>query len=962
MLLRLWWKDTRQFWPIWAFLTLAAIVTQLLMLHFGGPEVPRGILGVFALSWTGLYAFAVGAAAFAGERENGTLRFLDTLPASRGIVWIGKVSFAMVTTLVLALFLLLIAALGSEQCGMGVHRLAIVDAFPMVGLLSIALVLSLCCSSIMENALLAALASMGLTALSWVFLMARFDRFNGNGWAALRDSIIWLTISLLAALLASNIAFIWPRRTRRLRVPIRFQSPIVAEINPAHEVLTQLPVPSQVLPAANGPIPIPFVASTASARPWAVDQARPRSAWTEFRFLMWQTMREGRRIWSYLLAFGLIAPFAAALLGAGEIGLSPFALLSSLVGIMAGVSVFGLENQRRTYRFLVHHGARPTTIWLAKLTVWLIGLAILWSPLALLAMELATRQDIKGPAREEGVPILMTLPLIFAVALLCGMAIPRGITAGVIAIVVTIALGAAQYALFHGSMMPVWGFLVMPVALLVVTWAWSGDWLMDRPALGRYLRLALIVTGIFGVIFCGYTGERAWSIADPGPIAAPNSWVTAASLPPDRNAAELYREAGRKLGNPGDYRKAVGIRVIARENLETHRDRSHDALNLVRQAATLPDCQFHQPEGLTLLSRLETPPMDVFSKLLITQSRDHIKSGDLAGAWDDIMVLLRMARHLSEGAAMYPSLPAFGIEKDALALAHDWSIAPGQTPERLHAAMDAYRDLPQLIPASEVVRAETVLFERTINLPSEDLKGLLLEQLVGPQELAKSKIPIWAALYCDIITTPWERARAIRLNRQFADYLIRQASLEPSRQQLGPGLPVAYDLQTAPLLRYLQANAGACLNAENHNKVARRTLVLVMAIRSWQLRHDGQFPERLEDLVPSELPILPTDPYSGKPFRYIPCDPVNPSVDGIIFLTGKTGDPAQRPKESRLISSLDGGAFTIPPLTKPAAPKGQAGEPAKSKEPTKPAPVKPLPTPAVQDPGKGKAAAVKGRP
>ena len=27
-----------------------------------------------------------------------------------------------------------------------------------------------------------------------------------------------------------------------------------------------------------------------------------------------------------------------------------------------------------------------------------------------------------------------------------------------------------------------------------------------------------------------------------------------------------------------------------------------------------------------------------------------------------------------------------------------------------------------------------------------------------------------------------------------------------------------------------------------------------MAVREWQLRHDGRFPDRLEDLVPDELP------------------------------------------------------------------------------------------------------------
>ena len=72
--LGLWWKDARQFWPIWVVLLLAAAATQWLMLILVGRPVRFGGLGVSALLWAGLYALAAGAAAFAGERETGTLQ------------------------------------------------------------------------------------------------------------------------------------------------------------------------------------------------------------------------------------------------------------------------------------------------------------------------------------------------------------------------------------------------------------------------------------------------------------------------------------------------------------------------------------------------------------------------------------------------------------------------------------------------------------------------------------------------------------------------------------------------------------------------------------------------------------------------------------------------------------------------------------------------------------------------
>ena len=263
--------------------------------------------------------------------------------------------------------------------------------------------------------------------------------------------------------------------------------------------------------------------------------------------------------------------------------------------------------------------------------------------------------------------------------------------------------------------------------------------------------------------------------------------------------------------------------------------------------------------------------MRELANLMIVDARERMSHQDLPGAWDDIVVLLRMARHVSEGATMTHGRLALAIEKDALDLAIVWATAPGQTPDRLRAAIAAYRDLPRLTPAAEVVRAEAILVDRTIDLPSDDLKGLLLGLIVGPKALSEGKIPVWQALWIDMITTPWERARARRANRRFAAALVQVAPLEPWQPwpSLGPGDPILYDLQSAPLARVLDRHISAHLNAENRNEVARRAIVQVMAIRAWQLKHDGRFPPRLERIVPDELPSLPVDPYSGKPFGYI---------------------------------------------------------------------------------------------
>ena len=62
MYARLWWKDARQFWPIWLVVFAAAAATQVLMLIFVGRDARHGALYPPALLWAGLYALAAGAA------------------------------------------------------------------------------------------------------------------------------------------------------------------------------------------------------------------------------------------------------------------------------------------------------------------------------------------------------------------------------------------------------------------------------------------------------------------------------------------------------------------------------------------------------------------------------------------------------------------------------------------------------------------------------------------------------------------------------------------------------------------------------------------------------------------------------------------------------------------------------------------------------------------------------------
>ena len=202
-----------------------------------------------------------------------------------------------------------------------------------------------------------------------------------------------------------------------------------------------------------------------------------------------------------------------------------------------------------------------------------------------------------------------------------------------------------------------------------------------------------------------------------------------------------------------------------------------------------------------------------------------------------------------------------------------------------------------MTPADEVLRADANLTEKLIDLPAKKLEEQL-GSINGPGMERTGEF--WTAAWLDWLTTPWERERARRVNRLLATKSIEKASLEPrqragirSKSPTGPEVGLPYKLASTPLAKLLVSNEQPYLDANDWNEVGRRALVQVLAIRAWQLRHNGQFPDSLDKLVPEELPSLPIDPYSGRIFGYVRSggQPFVPL--GQVLISLGTGKPVQ---------------------------------------------------------------------
>ncbi len=383
-------------------------------------------------------------------------------------------------------------------------------------------------------------------------------------------------------------------------------------------------------------VPAPISREIAVIRPLRTSApAHPgRRSWlVETRNLAWQTIKQGIGTWSMLLAFAVALPA----LGLAGDSLDRMWLSSGifLLVIAVGVSVFGLENRARSQRFLVHHGARPNTVWLVKFTMWLFGVVTL----AIIFFGALVLSAMMGRPVGGGneLVVFACIPLAYAVALICGMAFRRGVTAFVIAVMLTFGLAWPLVALLYQSMMPWPAFLVVPAALIVVSWAWRTDWMLERPAPWRWLRLGAFACAAFALLFAWYIGVRAWGVPDPGPIAPPEAWarISSSASSPDRNAADLYREAGRLLA----YRAASPAEYLTRNK---------QLLDVIRKAAARPECRFDRSDQPTLVDRETMPPWVPFVQLV---SRMSDEAHTRAARWRSCRGLGRCHRPFPHGQA-----------------------------------------------------------------------------------------------------------------------------------------------------------------------------------------------------------------------------------------------------------------------------------------------------------------------
>jgi hypothetical protein len=519
------WKEFREHATVWvALAALAAVVLAGLTAYFAptgaAPTNPDEAM-VFVLAAVGLavtYGLVCGAMMLAGEVEGGTLAFLDTLPVARRQLWAGKLLVGVLLTLLQGLLL------GGVAAALGLRGGVAWDpSWPPPAL---------------RWEWLALLPAVALEAYCWGLLGSALSRHV-------------LPAVVLAALL---LLIPWLVAT-----PLFWTAPAVGLAARAG--------------LAAGALALSALLFTRPDRQRStLGRGRARVAAVAFRsrptaagVLLWLLLHQGG-VWLVLLP---VAGFLFALLLAG-FGPAFWPVLTLLVGVACGSTVYLGEQSQGTFRFLGERRLPLTRLWLGKTGFWLAvaaGVAVLVFVGGVVHVALAGGQGRGAPADggvwlpvTDGIrwPRLLSPVNVFGLWLLYGFSIAqtcslvwrKSAAALFMSLVLSAAAGVAWLPSLLAGGLPAWQVFVPPALLLAANRLVLRPWVSDRLYTGKPLA-GLALCGVLAVAWVaaalGYRAMGVFDLEEPAEQGAFARSVRAFEerLPkPEQNqAASLIRQA-----------------------------------------------------------------------------------------------------------------------------------------------------------------------------------------------------------------------------------------------------------------------------------------------------------------------------------------------------------------------------------------------------------------------------------
>jgi hypothetical protein len=824
------WKEYREHRFVWAALAFVA-AASLLFLPFvmaqGGleshPDV-RNILRVLVVALAWAYGLICGAMLLAGEREVGTLPFLDALPGLRWRLWLAKCLAGML--LVLAqIALLMILATATHLFVSGTDAAWTLNALFWSGLYGFAwgMLFSAFGRNVMNMILLALAAQVGAFAVT----------------------------SLVAGFLAALSAHTFGAPPRG--DPTRFWGQVAAGV-----------AFLSIAPALAGSAYLFTRLDRSRLRPLRIVDRPTKQGSPGWGVLFWLTCLK-------TLGFALGVAIFALVMGCliPVLGVMVWPAATLFVGILCGATAFRDDQRLPLLRlWFIKVGVR--------LVIALAAATIMTMPT--LCLTLVNPHPVSwhfaGLVLPCGPVLFGTMGLVygFCVGVLCGLLFRRLLASAVIALFMSLLLAAIWIPSLLTGGLHAWQALGPPILLLAATPLLLRPWAAGRILSWTTVKRLTPFVVLVGLWIAGGLWYRVLEI--PNVPSKLDLAAFRATLPTEKEnkAGKLIRSAcGERFHNLSEknhFEYQLGTKSANEwaEKMLNHGWSGDDPklavrldkmaagewVGMLKEASELPPGMVLDMQSMTFMS----PDWVVGNSTGITLVL-AARGLQRQAAGDDEAFVENLRIGLSLSLAMRYRAPLlvvhYGRENEAILLkALDrWLERLHGRPDLLHQALDVLSHYA--VATANVDEDQDLMEDLTImNSVKDPLPWLRHYLRIPDSQMHSPDVQEEAQWVATAWLLPWEHERQQRM--------LRVLFWGDDAQRLR----VFGAINREPLEMFFY-NRGK--PNKPFNVALERAGLLKLALRL-HLADNGKPAETLDGLVPQYLPSILLDPYDGEPFRY----------------------------------------------------------------------------------------------